>query len=1058
MKKMLILFFVLVVTQLHAQLLTWTPSFIQQSSSSVTITVDASMGSKGLLNYTPVTGVYVHIGVITNKNPTAGAWKYVPSFCVWGTANPLALSTSTGTNKWSFTITGGLRTFFGITDATETIQKIAIIFRSADGNLKAVNTDGSDMYVPVYDNGTYARVDAPYRQPMYNPTPEPLSLQIGSTLALTANAANATTLNLYFNGVKLATTATSIISATTSITVAGNQQVIAEAINGSITNRDTFNTVVASSNTVAALPTGVTDGINYDAADPTVATLVLYAPNKSNVFVTGDFNNWSLSSHQMNVTPDGLRYWIKLTGLTSGTEYAYQYIIDGSLRVADYNTEKILDPDNDSYIAAATYPNLKAYPTGKATGIVSILQTAKPAYNWAVPSFTRPDKRNLVIYELLVRDFTAAQNFKTLTDTLSYLKRLGINAIEVMPFNEFEGNSSWGYNPSFYLAPDKAYGTETDVRKFIDACHSQGMAVIMDMVMNHAFGSSPMVKMYWDGANSRPATNSPWFNPVATHPYSVGYDFNHEAQATKDLVDKVVTHWLTNYKVDGFRWDLAKGFTQNAHCNASITDETCISTYDSTRVATWKRIYNKMQSVSAGSYCILEDFVANTEETELANYGMMIWGNLSTNYQQSTMGYNTGWDLSSGLYTNRGYNQPALVTYQESHDEERLQFKNGQYGNASGSYNIKTLATGLKRDAMATAIWAMTPGPKMLWEFGELGYDYSRCYLATNGDGGDCNTKTDPKPVKWDYYLDTNRSALYTVYSKLFQLRAIPRYLSTFTSWKSGSNADLAGSVKQLRLNDTALSVVAFGNFDVVPLSASITFPATGTWYNYLTPASAAVQVNSLTYPITLQPGEYYVYTSRDVNGTAVIATNWLSFTGNEVGNGSVQLNWTVSSDVSSSHYDVERSTDSINFTAIGNVAAKTSTVQVGYTYTDAQPLSGNDYYRIKEVDSAGKYFYSSIVRVNVTSVSQGTTALWQVYPNPSYSYSGNTALHLLTNVNQLQLSLTDVSGRILYQYTAASATAGQQFSIPLQNLGKGLYLLNVNTDKGKRTEKIMVL
>ncbi len=1057
MKKNFTLLFVLVITQLHAQLLTWTPAFIQQSSSSVTITVDATMGSKGLQNYTPVDAVYVHIGVITNKNPAASPWKYVPSFCVWGSANPLALCTSTATNKWSFTITGGLRAFFGITDATETIQKIAILFRSADGNSKAANTDGTDMYVPVYDNGTYARVEAPFRQPMYSPQPEPLSLQIGSTLVLTGSAANATTVNLYFNGTKLATSTTANASVSASITVAGNQQVIAEAIKGALTNRDTLNLAVASANTIAALPTGVTDGINYDVSDPTVATLVLYAPNKSNVLVTGDFNNWSISSNQMNVTPDGLRYWIRLTGLTSGAEYAYQYWIDGSLRVADYNTEKILDPDNDSYIPAATYPNLKAYPTGKTTGIVSILQTAKPTYVWQVPTFTRPDKRNLIIYELLVRDFTAAQNFKTLTDTLSYLKRLGVNAIEVMPFNEFEGNSSWGYNPSFYLAPDKAYGTETDVRKFIDACHSQGMAVIMDMVMNHAFGSSPMVKMYWDAANNRPATNSPWFNPIATHPYSVGYDFNHEAQATKDLVDKVVTHWLINYKVDGFRWDLAKGFTQNTHCNASITDETCISTYDSTRVATWKRIYDKMQSVSTGSYCILEDFVANTEETELANYGMMIWGNLNTNYQQATMGYNTNWDLNSGLYTNRGYNQPNLVTYQESHDEERLMFKEEQYGNTSGNYNIKTIATGLNRNAMATAIWAMTPGPKMLWQFGELGYDYSRCYLATNGDGGDCNTKTDPKPVKWNYYLDSNRRALYNVYSKLFQFRNIPKYLSTFTGWQAGSSADLSGSVKQLRVNNLALSVVAFGNFDVVPLSASITFPSTGTWFNYLTPSSTVIQVNSLTYPIILQPGEYYVYTNKDVNSTTTLTTNWLSFSGNQVGNGSVQLNWTVGNDFNSSHYEVERSTDSVNFTVIVNTVAKTSTVQLSYSFVDAQPVSGNDYYRIKEVDSVGKFYYSSIIKVNFTGAGQGQTALWQVYPNPSYNYSGRTALHLLTNVNQLQLTLTDVSGRILYQYSTASVTAGQQIAIPLQNPGRGLYLLNVNTDKGKRTEKIVV-
>jgi len=109
-------------------------------------------------------------------------------------------------------------------------------------------------------------------------------------------------------------------------------------------------------------------------------------------------------------------------------------VIDGDLKVADIYSEKILDPWNDQYIPAANYPSLKPYPSGQSN-IVSVLQTAKPTYNWTVNNFTRPDKRNLVIYELLVRDFVSAQNWQTMKDTLTYLKRLGINAIELMPVN-----------------------------------------------------------------------------------------------------------------------------------------------------------------------------------------------------------------------------------------------------------------------------------------------------------------------------------------------------------------------------------------------------------------------------------------------------------------------------------------------------------------------------------------------------------------------------------------------------------------------------------------------
>ena len=91
---------------------------------------------------------------------------------------------------------------------------------------------------------------------------------------------------------------------------------------------------------------------------------------------------------------------------------------------------------------------------------------------------------------------------------------MGINAIEMMPVNEFEGNLSWGYNPDYYFAPDKYYGPANNMKQFVDNCHKKGIAVIMDIALNHSFGQAPMVQLYWDAVNSRPAANNPWFNPV----------------------------------------------------------------------------------------------------------------------------------------------------------------------------------------------------------------------------------------------------------------------------------------------------------------------------------------------------------------------------------------------------------------------------------------------------------------------------------------------------------------------------------------------------------------
>ncbi len=399
--------------------------------------------------------------------------------------------------------------------------------------------------------------------------------------------------------------------------------------------------------------------------------------------------------------------------------------MDGTLKVADPYAEKILDPgiDNDPNIPASTYPNLKPYPTGLTTGIVSVLQTNPPAYTWVNGSFTRPDKRNLVIYELLVRDFVAAHDWKTIKDTISYLKRMGVNAIEIMPFNEFEGNESWGYNPDFFFAPDKYYGPKNTLKEFVDFCHGNGIAVVMDIALNHATGQSPLAALYWNSATNQPAANNPWFNVTATHPYNVFNDFNHESLDTRYFTSRVIEHWLQEYKLDGFRWDLSKGFTQNAQCGASTTNESCISDYHADRVAIWKRYYDTMQLKSPGSYCILEHFAANNEEIELSDYGMMSWGNMNYSFNQASMGYSTGWDFSGGLYSFRGWTKPHLITYMESHDEERMAYKNINFGNSSGGYTTKDTSTSLLRNEMCAAFFMSMPGPKMIWEFGELGYD-----------------------------------------------------------------------------------------------------------------------------------------------------------------------------------------------------------------------------------------------------------------------------------------------------------------------------------------------
>lgn len=1039
MKKVLPFTFALLIFcfQSFSQLLSWSPNFIQESSTPVVITVDATKGNHGLINYTPTSDVYVHIGVITNLSTNFSDWKYVKF--TWGTTNALAQAASLGSNKWSYTITGGLRTYFGISNPAETIQAIAILFRNGNGTFKQANTDGSDMFIPVYTTSLAVRFTNPLFQPTAVRIPEPIMKNIGDNISLTALGNKISNMKLYLNGtiIQTANNATTI-SATPTLTTTGNQVIVAEGDDGTTVTTDTIKFFVPP-----VLPAGLKEGINYEAGNTSV-TLVLYAPSKTSVSVIGDFPGsiWTVQpQYQMTNTADGFYWTLHITGLTPGTEYSYQYLVDGTLKIADPYTEKILDPGNDQYISSSTYPSLKPYPTGLTTGIVGELQTAAPSYNWQVTNFQRPDKRNLVIYELLLRDFAGNHDWNTLRDTLNYIKRLGVNAVEIMPFNEFEGNSSWGYNPDFYFAPDKYYGPENTLKEFIDSCHKDGIAVLMDMVLNHSFSSAPMVQLYWDAVNNRPAANNPWFNPVPKHAYNVGYDMNHENLATRYFVSRIVDHWLNDYKIDGFRFDLSKGFTQTQTCDntGNNCDVNAWSNYDASRVAIWERYYDTLQLKSPGSYCILEHFAANQEETELSNYGMMLWGNMNYNYNQASMGYSTDWDFSYGLSTAREWTNPYLVTYMESHDEERMMYKNIQYGNLSGSYNIKDTSTALKRQELCAAFLFTIPGPKMFWQFGELGYDYPINYCQNGTINNNC--RTDPKPIRWDYLQQANRKELNNVYSSLIKLRFNSLYKNLFVS--NAVQQDFTGAFKTLKLSQAGASIVVIGNFDVVPQTSSVTFQNAGTWYDYLN--NTTITATGAAQSFILQPGEYHVF----LNTNAALPVTLVSFIGKNNGSNNV-LSWKVANEKDLNYYELERSNDGQNFSPIAQIKA---TGNSNYSYSDnIIPASSLlYYYRLKSVDKDGNFKYSPIVKITI----QANGKFASINPNP-FKQKLVVTIESLTQ-DKATLIISDISGRQLYkQIKTVSAGTNVVEINEAGKLSKGTYLLTIIESQQMQSMKVI--
>lgn len=586
------------------------------------------------------------------------------------------------------------------------------------------------------------------------------------------------------------------------------------------------------------------DGITRISDDS--LAFVLFAPGKETVHLIGDFTNWQVSD-TYKMKKDGDRFRLNIGGLDRSKSYTCQYLIDNKLRIADPYASQVSDPQYDGRIPASIYPGLPVYPAGKTTEIAMVVSTQPDQYAWKKIGFTVEDKEKLVIYELLIRDFTEERSIKAVKDKLPYLKSLGVNAIELMPFNEFEGNDSWGYNPSFYFATDKAYGKPDDYKAFIDDCHLNGIAVIMDMVLNHSYGQSPLVRMYQD-EDGKVSAGNPWYNITSPNStYSWGYDFNHESEYTRQLVDSVCSYWMSQYKIDGFRFDFTKGFTNQPGDGWD---------YDGSRIAILKRMASEIWKRKSDAIVIFEHLADNSEEKVLADYGILLWGNLNYRMNEATMGWtqkNTdgSWnsDISWGSYLKRGWGKPNLMAYMESHDEERLMYKNKTYGKDYMGYNVKDLPTGLHRAGAAAVILFSLPGPKMIWQFGELGYDY---FLGSSMEEG----RLEKKPIRWDYYNEPDRKALFDIYASMIRLRQEYPVFST-----SDYLVDLTEPFKYITLKSAGGNICALANFDVVPQTKRVNFAKTARWKDYFSGVELTTTGNYAD--VELQPGEYRLYLSE---------------------------------------------------------------------------------------------------------------------------------------------------------------------------------------------------
>jgi len=259
-----------------------------------------------------------------------------------------------------------------------------------------------------------------------------------------------------------------------------------------------------------------------------------------------------------------------------------------------------------------------------------------------------------------------------------------------------------------------------------------------------------------------------------------------------------------------------------------------------------KRIADTIWATKSDAFVILEHFAENQEETILAEYGMLLWGNENYHYTEASMGYVNNSNFSWASYKQRGWTKPHAVVYMESHDEERMMYKNVTYGRVSEDYDIQDTAVALKRAQLATLFFMAVPGPKMIWQFGEMGYHDSINY----------NVRTGPKPIRWYLLDDYKRRYLHDFYSAMIKLKQEQDFFRTADFSQAVSSA-----MKRINLNCNPVSATILGNFNIIAGTVGPNFQHTGVWYEYFTRDSILVSdVNAL---ISLEPGEYRFYTDQ---------------------------------------------------------------------------------------------------------------------------------------------------------------------------------------------------
>jgi 1,4-alpha-glucan branching enzyme len=521
----------------------------------------------------------------------------------------------------------------------------------------------------------------------------------------------------------------------------------------------------------------------------------LFAPNNKGAALIGSFSDWK--EIPMEKGEDG--YFRTQVDLEDGV---YQYKFRVQTKSPNFEPDQWVDVID---------PYATDVDEAKNNGVVRIKDGKRivDAYVWQHDDTPLPDNHELVIYEMHVADFSGGEDdpykrgkYQDAIAKLDYLSELGINAIELMPVNEYPGDYSWGYKVRHFFATESSYGSTEELKRFIDECHGRGIRVFIDGIYNHTDEECPLMlidRNYWYYEYRHyPEDPANYWGPEFNYD---NYDEKLDVKPAWKYVGDVVRYWVQEYHIDGIRFDavrqlanyefldwLAKQSKKNAapkpfyNIAEHIPDTSTVVSPEGPLDACWHESFR---------YFIIPHICGETFELE---------------------------KLKEVLDPRRqGYEVPTnVINYLSTHDRERVMRELGERG------IFDEAAFGRAKLGAVLLMTAM--GVPMLWMGEEFGEHKRKS-----------ETVTQPKKIAWSLLERDLNGDLFEYYKKLIALRKQNPAISSDNIEFFHENPE-AKLLAYSRWHEEGYRVVVVANFSDNFLSGYQVpnFPEAGTWHEWI--------------------------------------------------------------------------------------------------------------------------------------------------------------------------------------------------------------------------------